>query len=139
MALHLPVQQILQRRTRNHSEVYHSEFEVVETFEGHRWVTDASVHATNGLLNVPTVFQANFLQRSHSQSPHITGQMWHNFEMFIKTSNENHVGCLYDSILCPLPVRHWSSIACAISTSMGHQYSRYQKCKCRLAILDSGR
>ena len=105
--LHLQVNQTSQRLTRNHSEVYHSEFDVVEPFEGHCWVTDASVHATNGLLTVQTVIQANMLQCSHILSPHITARMWQNFGMVIKSSNTRHLGCLYDAILGPLPVLHW--------------------------------
>ena len=79
----------------------------MEPFEGRRWVTDASVHATTGLLNVPTVIQANLLQCSHIPPPHITGQTWQDFETFIRNSNNRRLGCLYDAILGPLPVRHW--------------------------------
>ena len=107
--LHLPVHQISQLQMRNNSEVYHSEFEVVEPSKGHRWVIDASVHATNGLLNIPTVIQAHLLQCLHSLPPHITRRTWQDFEMFIKTLNERHVGCLYNSII-------WRSNAASVGS-----------------------
>ena len=102
-----PVQQIPQCRTRNHSKVYHSEFKVVEPFEGHRWVTNASVQATNRLLNAPTAIEANLFQCSHIPPPHITGRTWQDCETFIEASNVRHMGFLYDAILGPLLVRHW--------------------------------
>ena len=58
------------------------------------------------MLTVLTVSQVNFIQLLYSLPPHITVQMWRNFESFIKNSNENGMGCLYDSIIRPLPVRH---------------------------------
>ena len=63
--LHLQVTQTSQRRTRNHSEAYQSEFEVVQPFEGKRWVTDASINTTTGLITVPTVVQIKLLKCLH--------------------------------------------------------------------------
>ena len=80
--IHLQTTQSLQRRKRHHSEVYQREFEVVQLFEGQRWVTDASINMTTGLITVPTIVQANLLKCSRRPLPQINEHTWHHFEQY---------------------------------------------------------
>ena len=105
--LHLQVTQSSQRRTRNHSAVYHSEFEVVQPFERQHWVTDASINTTTGLITVPTVAQDNMLKCSHHPQPQINLHMWQHFENYIKSTADEQQGCIFNAIIGDLPVRHW--------------------------------
>mgnify|MGYP000659559494 FL=1 len=79
--LHLQVTHRSQRLTRHNDMEYQSEFEVVQPFAGQRWVTDACISTTTGVITVPTVDQANMLQCSDRPPPQVSVvHTWQRFE-----------------------------------------------------------
>ena len=79
---------------------------IVEPFEGPRWVTDAAAHTATGMLTAPIIIQDNFLQPLHIPAPHIHDHSWISFELFLRQSKDYPTGCLYESIIGSLRIRH---------------------------------